>query len=438
MHKINTKSNNKTMKMTRLAGYILLAVLATALWKCKDEDNGGDPVPEQENAARCQLEISGGQTEFDYGNTIALNGQLTQTSRFYNEMTLYVNNQKIYGTQKTSFSYNIYTVGLAAGNYTIKLTASDHRDSLYADTAQVTVNALLPTVETLEAMGIGTDTATIYGRYVSSGGLSTAWGLCYNTSGAPTKEENTFTTTDSTFSLALTGLEKTTTYYVRAWGTNSLGTGYGETMEFKTTDETGYFTDFRDDHQYRWVKIGDQVWMAENLAYLPFVSDPLNNPTVDSSIWVYGYTGMDVEGAKQTDNYKTYGALYSWKMANKYCPTGWHLPDTTAWNELISFLGGEEVAGGKMKERGTSHWYSPNDGATNESGFSALPAGAFWPGNGGGIDMHSLAVFWHAGSLALDSEYNTDYQLSKSRTKIALTGNHKKAAGFSVRCVKDQ
>jgi uncharacterized protein (TIGR02145 family) len=290
-------------------------------------------------------------------------------------------------------------------------------------------------VVTNEILNVGTDSALLNGEFLSGGGIETTWGLCYNTSGKPTREENSIEVLDTIFSKKINGLQKLTTYYVRSWATNELGTCYGEEFEFKTTDESGTFVDFRDDQVYRWVKIGEQVWMAENLAYLPFLSDPINNPTEDSNIWVSGYDGINIEEAKQTEFYKTYGALYSWKMATKYCPSGWHLPDTSEWNELIDFLGGEEIAGGKMKERGTVLWSEPNVGATNESGFTALPAGAFWPYQGGGIDLNYLAVFWH--SIDSHDDYNTDYQISDGNTKIHLVGSHKKAGGFSVRCIQD-
>ncbi|MDF1551297.1 MAG: FISUMP domain-containing protein, partial [Bacteroidales bacterium] len=82
------------------------------------------------------------------------------------------------------------------------------------------------------------------------------------------------------------------------------------------------FTDERDGHEYKYTKIGDQYWMAENLAYIPHVGPAGEN----SGIWVYGYTGTSVEEAKKTENYKLFGCLYDWEAAKVYCPKGWHLP----------------------------------------------------------------------------------------------------------------
>ncbi len=124
---------------------------------------------------------------------------------------------------------------------------------------------------------------------------------------------------------------------------------------------------------YKTVKIGTQVWMSENLAYKPSTGN----------YWAYHDDNANV--AK-------YGYLYDWETACKVCPSGWHLPSDEEWTTLIDYLGGEDVAGGKMKavgtiEAGTGLWYDPNDGATNESGFSGLPGGT---GKGSGFSVRCV------------------------------------------------
>src|SRR5574344_426899 len=154
-------------------------------------------------------------------------------------------------------------------------------------------------------------------------------------------------------------------------------------------DAPNTFTDSRDGKVYKTVTIGEQVWLAENLAYLPSVIDPPtgsedagNEP--DRYSYLYGYADMDVAAAKATENYQTYGVLYNWTSALTACPSGWHLPSDAEWKQLEMYLGvTQEEAdetwwrgtdeGGKLKEVGTFHWESPNEGATNESGFTALP-----------------------------------------------------------------
>jgi uncharacterized protein (TIGR02145 family) len=119
-------------------------------------------------------------------------------------------------------------------------------------------------------------------------------------------------------------------------------------------DKSGYFTDFRDDQKYQIVKIGAQIWMAENLRY-----------KMPGGCWAY---------ENNEENAKKYGYLYNLETVKNACPKGWHLPSDEEWITLVSYLGGEDSAGGKMKA--TSDWKMPNKGATNESGFNALPAGS--------------------------------------------------------------
>ncbi|HOR61199.1 MAG TPA: FISUMP domain-containing protein [Bacteroidales bacterium] len=135
------------------------------------------------------------------------------------------------------------------------------------------------------------------------------------------------------------------------------------------------FTDPRDNNTYRTVQIGNQIWMAENLKYLPSVVGPGTGSKTNPYYYVYDYVGTNVDAAKQSAIYTTYGVLYNWEAAKTACPTGWHLPSDAEWTILTNYLGGEAVAGGKLKETGTTHWNSPNEGATNETDFTALPGG---------------------------------------------------------------
>jgi uncharacterized protein (TIGR02145 family) len=179
------------------------------------------------------------------------------------------------------------------------------------------------------------------------------------------------------------------------------------------SQEKGSFTDPRDGKVYRTVIIGTQTWMAENLAFKP-----------ESGYWAYN---------NDTNNIANHGYLYNWVTAKKACPAGWHIPSDKEWKILITVLGGESVAGGKLKESGLSHWQSPNIGATNESGLTALPGG-FRNGFGvfSGLDSHGI---WWSGSFhnSMDASY---WFIAYDNTKITkryliMTG------GCSVLCVKD-
>ena len=158
----------------------------------------------------------------------------------------------------------------------------------------------------------------------------------------------------------------------------------------KTTpvgNPTGTLTDSRDGRTYKWVKIGNQTWMAENLAYIPYVCPPTDN----CGIWVFGYNGNQVTEATALDYYSRYGCLYGWETANTIAPNGWHLPSQEEWYELINYCGGGNTALLKLMAAGDDDW-GINSGYTNESGFSALPGGNKIYESFSG----SLAMFWAA------------------------------------------
>ncbi len=202
------------------------------------------------------------------------------------------------------------------------------------------------------------------------------------------------------------------------------------------TEDAGWaatYKDNRDDKIYAYVTIGTQVWMTENLAYLPSVVGPGTGSNSTAYYYVYGYNGSDVATAEATSNYTTYGVLYNWPAAQSACPSGWHLPSDAEWTTLSDYLGGISYAGGKLKEAGTAHWNSPNTGATNESGFTALPGG-YRSSRGTFYGIGNYGYWWSSTQLdttnawtrALSFSYSHDYR-----------GDYDKGDGFSVRCMRD-
>ena len=129
---------------------------------------------------------------------------------------------------------------------------------------------------------------------------------------------------------------------------------------------------------YHIVRIGNQVWTSENLRTTRY-NDGTSIPLVtDNSDWGNLNSGGFCWYDNDSISYKNaYGALYNWNAVNtgKLAPVGWHIASDEDWTILISYLGGDSVAGGKLKEKGTTHWAVPNAGATNESGFTAIPGG---------------------------------------------------------------
>ncbi|MDD4033274.1 MAG: FISUMP domain-containing protein [Bacteroidales bacterium] len=216
------------------------------------------------------------------------------------------------------------------------------------------------------------------------------------------------------------------------------------------------FTDSRDGHVYKTVTIGEQVWMAENLAYLPAVSHPADESYEVYCYYVYGYDGTDIATAtaKATQNYKTYGVLYNWPAAMTACPEGWHLPSDAEWTQLEEYL----IANGYNYDGTTTDnkiaismasatgWNSStNNGAIgnynntdynkyrNKSSFSALPGG-YRDGDGTFNGVGRYGFWWSS------TEYGTLNawlrRLTYS-TSFVPRSHDSKEDGFSVRCVRD-
>jgi uncharacterized protein (TIGR02145 family) len=187
---------------------------------------------------------------------------------------------------------------------------------------------------------------------------------------------------------------------------------------------------------YSAVSIGNQVWMAENLKVtkyndgtaIPYVNDTddLVSLTTGAFTWF-----NDDEGAFK----ETYGALYNWHVVSsgKLCPAGWHVPSDAEWTTLINFLGGEGVAGGELKAIGTSHWNAPNTGATNNSGFTALPAGYLFD-NGNYNSLGNVTHWWTATASDADAAWDRYVHF---QNPTATKGNYSKQVFYSCRCVKN-
>ncbi|MCX6244290.1 MAG: fibrobacter succinogenes major paralogous domain-containing protein [Bacteroidetes bacterium] len=299
------------------------------------------------------------------------------------------------------------------------------------------VTGPVPVVVTVNHSNLLLSTVHFSGSITSDGGVFvTKRGFCWSSANQnPTIQNDSmvFGNGAGSFNGTLTGLKGQTNYYVRAFATNSNGTGYGSIMGITTMDTT--IADVDDNH-YRIVQIGTQVWMAENLKTTKY-SDGTSIPLVtDATAWTNLTTpGYCWYNNLPAFNKKTYGALYNWYAVNtgKLAPAGWHVPTDGEWTVLTDFLGGEDIAGGKMKEAGTAHWLSPNTGATNESGFTAVPAGfrsdygTFW-------DVGNYGYWWSSsGSSTGDAWYR---RLVYDYSYVYRT-NYGKSLGFSGRCLRD-
>jgi len=206
-------------------------------------------------------------------------------------------------------------------------------------------------------------------------------------------------------------------------------------------------TDF-DGNTYQTVQIGTQIWMAENLKTTHYANgDAISLITVDADWANLGDNNTDAAYCYYNNNASgeatTYGALYTWaaamngsvtESAQGICPTGWHLPSATEYTELTDFLGGIDVSGGKMKEVGTTHWSSPNEGATNESNFSGIGSAYRRYDNGLYAGIKTIAYFWTSTSASDTNAWTLKLSyLSATTSQMSLN----KSLGATVRCVKN-
>lgn len=343
--------------------------------------------------------------------------------------------------------------------YYVRAYATNSEGTGYGNSISLTTkeDIKVPTLSTAEVTEVTEAGAVSGGNITDDGGATvSARGVCWSTEDNPTIEDNKTTdgTGAGTFSSTLSNLKSETTYYVRSYATNSGGTGYGSTMTFTTLPDNS-FVDKRDNNIYKFVTIGKQTWMAENLKYLPSVVGPEKLSTTEAHYYVYDYKGTNVTEAKATENYKIYGVLYNWTAAmageedspynpsgvQGICPDGWHLPSEAEWNELSNNLGKADVAGGKLKEAGTNHWLSPNKGATNESGFTALPGGhleddgQFWY-------IGEIGLWWTATQISVAHEGTTHnaWGVNLHNTKESIRIDFRNTYlvdGKSIRCVRD-
>lgn len=204
------------------------------------------------------------------------------------------------------------------------------------------------------------------------------------------------------------------------------------------TEDPAIVTDV-DGNVYHTVKIHNQIWMVENLRVTHF-NDGTSIPNIsDNAAWIsetsgaYCWYNNDSSAAISNSS----GALYNWYAVNsgKLCPKGWHVPDFNEWNTLISYSG-DAIAGGELKESGTSHWSPPNTAATNTTGFTGVPGGFRHSVSGGFKDKNLIGCMWGATENPNETSCAWTWNLSYN-SEMVTTFSSPKVVGASVRCIKN-
>ena len=307
------------------------------------------------------------------------------------------------------------------------------------ETPEDTTTGKIPVLTTTNITDITHSTAFCGGNITNQGDSSIKTrGVCWSTQTNPTIIDNK--TIDNkgtgTFTSSILKLKANTTYFVRAYATNNIGTAYGDNVSFTTLQDSSNTVTDLDGNVYHTITIGTQVWMVENLKTTKYRNGTsIPNISVNTT-WIVLNTGAYCNYENDANNLTTYGRLYNWYAVidtQNIAPIGWHVPSDSEWTVLTSYLGGDSIAGRKLKEAGTTHWSSPNTGTTNETGFTALPSGARFS-DGKFYDLKNIGYWW---SVTEQDTYTSwrryMYYAGSSVNKQAYS----KKNGFSVRCVKD-
>jgi len=356
-------------------------------------------------------------------------------------------------------AYNCPVTGLKAGTiYFTRAYATNSVGTTYGGQKQfkTTGKNALPSVSTVKVADILGTSVSVNGNISALGGDSvSARGVCWNTKKKPTITNSVAIDRSGklNFTSYLNRLTPLTTYYVRAFATNSFGTAYGEEKQFTTEAGVKDGTFDYNGRTYAYTTIGTQTWMSENLAYLPSVRPFTVGSNDNPFYYVYGYEGSNVDSAKATANYARYGVLYNWKAATTACPSGWHLPGQGEMTILTDYLTnygygcggyGNRIAKSMASTTGWEPSIYPgtlgNDPATNnQSGFNAIPGGQCYSlPLGISTNIGKGAIFWSATENVRDPSYAFSLVLFYSKDNANPYPNADKKNGFSVRCVKDK
>lgn len=342
------------------------------------------------------------------------------------------NNKSLCGSGPGRFICNISE--LAAGTiYYIRAFATNEAGTGYGTVYSFRTFGKIPEAVTFSPTNVLTTTATlnaeINANYLPTSvyfeyGTTTDYGSIAEITGNPITGN-----ADTLVNVKVDGLIQGTEYHYRVKTSNSLGTTYGNDVSFitKASDPDGNI--------YNVIKIGGQFWMAENLKTTRYKDGKSIANVTDGTKWAALTTPAYCWYDNKINNKNIYGALYNWYTVKtgKLCPAGWHVPSDDEWTTLTDYLGGVTVAGGKLKETGTSHWASPNTGASNESCFTALPGGCRR------YDGVFLGITGNA-NWRTSSEYDATqvmYRFLFYYSGDIYSKPTNKAAGYSVRCLKD-
>jgi uncharacterized protein (TIGR02145 family) len=400
--KWSQKSTSTVVVFNQILSCFLYIIAITTILSCASENNTEKSAPQLTTTTISNISLnsaeSGGNVTSDGGDVVTTRGIVWNT---VTSPTTSLTTKTINGTGTGSFSSSITNL-IPSNIYFVRAYATNSIGTGYGNELSFTTGAIvLPTLTTTAITTITTNSGVSGGNItVDGGGIITARGIVWSTSQNPTIALTT-KTTDGTglgsFVSNMTTLVQNTTYYVKAYATNSTGTAYGNQVEFKTNASpiTGTVTD-ADGNVYKTIQFGTQLWMAENLKTTKYCNGDIIPNVTNANQWNNLTSGAYVFPDNNSSLNNAYGKLYNGYVASdprNACPCGWRVPSADDWIVLGEYIGGSWIwnggikyygyaadIGGKMKssgniEDGTGLWIKSNYPGNNLSGFNGLPVG---------------------------------------------------------------
>ncbi|MGE5457941.1 MAG: FISUMP domain-containing protein, partial [Methanococcaceae archaeon] len=396
-------------------------------------------------------------TDIFYTSATAGGNVTSDGGSFISEEGICISTSSNPTTSDSKIILNYHTIGVFTIPITNLVQNTTYYVRAYATNKVGTAYGEQISFKTLPSYGLDVTTAPISfssqigatgGGSVASDGAAviTERGICISVNPNPVISDRKIVTSGSigSFDSDITGLTANTTYYVRAFATNTLGTTYGREVFFSTKGESGTITDI-EGNIYSTIEIGAQIWMTENLRTTKY-SDGSSIPNVtDDDTWGAQTSGSFCWYNNDISNKNVYGGLYNHFAVTDLrhlCPTGWHIPSSEEWKNMSSYIEGSNwwsiippvTNGEKLRETGTVHWDAPNSGASNTSGFTAVPGG-FRTSDGYFVGKGMVGEYWFDFSYS-DDPYDLSQIFSVSQGLLQMPYAYN-IDGHSVRCISD-
>ena len=425
-----------------------LFFVITTLFGCASENAPTKTAPQVSTSTISNITLnsatSGGTVSNDGGADITSKGVVWNTAT---SPTTNLNTKTIEGAGSGSFSSSINNL-TPSTTYYLRAYATNSAGTGYGNEISFATNAiLLPTLSTISISDITISSAISGGTITNDGGGSiTARGVVWSTTQNPTIALATKTTNGAgigNFTSTMENLNSTTTYYVKAYATNSAGTAYGNEISFTSLTDIksaiGIVFD-ADFNIYQTVNINGQIWMAENLKTTKYCNGDAI-PNVNFNQWDNLTSGAWTYYDNNSDNNDTYGKLYNWHVASSDknpCPCDWRVATRDDWTTLSNFLGiqtaGNEIKSAGNIEIGTGLWHSSINPGTNSVGFNANPAGWGDVTNSNFAFKNYKTAFWCSNPVS--GNLGEIMQLDYNYADFYFNLKDKKSA-MSIRCIKN-